>query len=69
MCLDFHLATHWFACVLQEGKLSTGNSLDMTLQDEEFIKANDATVKDMEVSTHKLNHEHIWLLLSFRIVR
>ncbi|KAG0614754.1 hypothetical protein M758_6G201600 [Ceratodon purpureus] len=33
---------------LKEGKLSTGNSLDMTLQDEEHIKANDATVKDME---------------------
>ncbi|XP_024367530.1 5'-methylthioadenosine/S-adenosylhomocysteine nucleosidase isoform X2 [Physcomitrium patens] len=32
----------------KEGKLSTGNSLDMTLQDEEYIKANDATVKDME---------------------
>jgi hypothetical protein len=34
----------------QEGKLSTGNSLDMTPQDEEIIKANDATIKDMEVS-------------------
>ncbi|XP_024395760.1 5'-methylthioadenosine nucleosidase [Physcomitrium patens] len=33
---------------LKEGKVSTGNSLDMTLQDEEHIKANDATVKDME---------------------
>jgi len=33
---------------LKEGKLSTGNSLDMTLQDEEYIKANDATIKDME---------------------
>ncbi|KAG0626026.1 hypothetical protein M758_2G097200 [Ceratodon purpureus] len=33
---------------LKHGKLSTGNSLDMTLQDEEHIKANDATVKDME---------------------
>lgn len=40
--------------MLQEGKLSTGNSLDMTLQDEEYIKANDATVKDMEVSRHLL---------------
>lgn len=39
-----------FACVLQEGKLSTGNSLDMSSQDEAYIKANDATVKDMEVS-------------------
>lgn len=38
------------ACVLQEGKLSTGNSLDMSSQDESYIKANDATVKDMEVS-------------------
>jgi 5'-methylthioadenosine nucleosidase len=33
---------------LKHGKLSTGNSLDMTSQDEEHIKANDATVKDME---------------------
>lgn len=33
---------------LKEGKLSTGNSLDMTSQDEELIKANDATIKDME---------------------
>lgn len=33
---------------LKEGKLSTGNSLDMSKQDEEYIKANDATVKDME---------------------
>lgn len=33
---------------LKEGKLSTGNSLDMTPQDEELIKANDASVKDME---------------------
>ncbi len=36
----------------QEGKLSTGNSLDMTPQDEEIIKANDATIKDMEVSSN-----------------
>ncbi len=45
----------WCPCLLvlvlcQEGKLSTGNSLDMTPQDEEIIKANDATIKDMEVS-------------------
>ncbi|KAH7315026.1 hypothetical protein KP509_21G031000 [Ceratopteris richardii] len=33
---------------LKEGKVSTGNSLDMTPQDEEMIKANDATIKDME---------------------
>ena len=49
--LDSHKATLPSAYfVLQQGKLSTGNSLDMTLQDEEHIKANDATVKDMEVS-------------------
>lgn len=36
----------------QEGKVSTGNSLDMTPQDEEHIKANDASVKDMEVSSN-----------------
>ncbi|MCO5598458.1 hypothetical protein L7F22_052553 [Adiantum nelumboides] len=34
---------------LKEGKLSTGNSLDMTPQDEEIIKSNDATIKDMEL--------------------
>lgn len=33
---------------LKEGKLSTGNSLDMTPQDEDMIKSNDASVKDME---------------------
>lgn len=33
---------------LKEGKLSTGNSLDMTPRDEEMIKANDASLKDME---------------------
>ncbi len=32
--------------------MSTGNSLDMTPEDEEIIKANDATIKDMEVSFH-----------------
>nr|WRF90803.1 5'-methylthioadenosine/S-adenosylhomocysteine nucleosidase 1 [Leucaena leucocephala subsp. glabrata] len=33
---------------LKFGKLSTGDSLDMTQQDEASIIANDATVKDME---------------------
>ncbi|XP_039045129.1 5'-methylthioadenosine/S-adenosylhomocysteine nucleosidase-like isoform X2 [Hibiscus syriacus] len=33
---------------LKSGKLSTGDSLDMTPQDETSITANDATVKDME---------------------
>ncbi|KAH7657125.1 Methylthioadenosine nucleosidase protein [Dioscorea alata] len=33
---------------LKVGKLSTGDSLDMTPQDEAAILANDATVKDME---------------------
>lgn len=33
---------------LKVGKLSTGDSLDMTQQDEASIIANDATVKDME---------------------
>ncbi|KAJ0964369.1 hypothetical protein J5N97_029491 [Dioscorea zingiberensis] len=33
---------------LKVGKLSTGDSLDMTPQDEASILANDATVKDME---------------------
>eukprot|EP00250_Pteridium_aquilinum_P029939 c40368_g1_i1 orf=173-967(+) len=36
------------ALQLKQGKLSTGNSLDMTSEDEEIIKANDATIKDME---------------------
>ena len=38
--------------MFQAGKLSTGDSLDMSPQDEKSIVANDATVKDMEV---KLN--------------
>lgn len=38
-----------FVCMLQVGKLSTGNSLDMSPQDEASIIANDATIKDMEV--------------------
>ncbi|KGN43223.1 5'-methylthioadenosine/S-adenosylhomocysteine nucleosidase 2 isoform X2 [Cucumis sativus] len=33
---------------LKVGKLSTGDSLDMSAQDESSIVANDATVKDME---------------------
>ncbi|XP_004500745.1 5'-methylthioadenosine/S-adenosylhomocysteine nucleosidase [Cicer arietinum] len=33
---------------LKVAKLSTGDSLDMTQQDESSITANDATVKDME---------------------
>ncbi|XP_022136315.1 5'-methylthioadenosine/S-adenosylhomocysteine nucleosidase 1 [Momordica charantia] len=33
---------------LKVGKLSTGDSLDMSAQDEASITANDATVKDME---------------------
>lgn len=41
----------------QGGKLSTGNSLNMTLLDEEHIKANDATVKDMEVSSDKSDYD------------
>jgi hypothetical protein len=38
--------------------MSTGNSLDMTPQDEEIIKANDATIKDMEVSFH-ITQKHL----------
>ncbi|CAM6126710.1 unnamed protein product [Calypogeia fissa] len=33
---------------LKEGKVSTGNSLDITPKDEEMILANDASLKDME---------------------
>ncbi len=36
--------------MFQVGKLSTGDSLDMSSQDEASITANDATVKDMEVT-------------------
>lgn len=36
--------------LVQVGKLSTGNSLDMSPHDEASIVANDATVKDMEVT-------------------
>lgn len=35
--------------VFQIGRLSTGDSLDMSMQDESLIIANDATLKDMEV--------------------
>ena len=38
-------------CLFQVAKLSTGDSLDMTQQDESSITANDATVKDMEVTS------------------
>lgn len=33
---------------LKVGKLSTGDSLDMSSQDEELIRANETTMKDME---------------------
>ncbi|KAJ1283593.1 hypothetical protein BS78_03G139900 [Paspalum vaginatum] len=33
---------------LKAGKLTTGNSLDMSPKDEEMIRSNDATIKDME---------------------
>ena len=36
--------------MFQVGKLSTGDSLDMSPHDESSISANDATVKDMEVT-------------------
>lgn len=36
--------------LVQVGKLSTGNSLDMSPHDEASIVANNATVKDMEVT-------------------
>lgn len=36
--------------MVQIGKLSTGDSLDMSTQDEATIIANDASVKDMEVT-------------------
>jgi hypothetical protein len=37
--------------IFQVGKLSTGDSLDMSPHDESAILSNDATVKDMEVYT------------------
>jgi hypothetical protein len=37
--------------LLQEGILSTGNSFDATEKDLEWIKKNDASVKDMEVGS------------------
>lgn len=36
--------------------MSTGDSLDMTEQDETSMIANDATVKDMEVLVTWLEH-------------
>lgn len=39
-----------FSDYFQVGKLSTGDSLDMTPHDEASILANDAVIKDMEVS-------------------
>lgn len=50
----------------QEGKVSTGNSLDMTPQDEEHIKANDASVKDMEVSSNFTGYALFSLWVQFR---
>jgi hypothetical protein len=38
--------------------LSTGDSLDMSLQDEAAILANDATLKDMEVLQVQHIHTH-----------
>lgn len=36
--------------MFQVGKLSTGDSLDMSPQDEASITANEAAIKDMEVT-------------------
>lgn len=49
----FNASQHlWsFNFKLQLGKLSTGDSLDMSQQDEASIIANDATIKDMEVTS------------------
>ena len=50
--------------MFQVGKLSTGDSLDMSPQEEASIVANDASVKDMEVKlnsfliTWGLKHPH-----------
>ncbi|CAM6126708.1 unnamed protein product [Calypogeia fissa] len=45
---------------LKEGKVSTGNSLEITPKDEEMILANDASLKDME-GVHLKSHEaQIW---------
>jgi len=50
--------------MFQAGKLSTGDSLDMSPQEEASIVANDATVKDMEVKLNSflitcgLKHSH-----------
>lgn len=48
-------------CVSQVGKLSTGDSLDMSPHDEAAIIANDATVKDMEV---QLSYSVLTLLVN-----
>ena len=56
------------AHMLQVGKLSTGDSLDMSPQDEASITANDATIKDMEVSfllANKIYFIHIPQQFSF----
>ena len=45
-----NLNINQYLSIFQVGKLSTGDSLDMTQQDESSIIANDATVKDMEVT-------------------
>lgn len=46
--LNWRLTTS-FLTIFQVGKLSTGDSLDMTPHDEASILANDAVIKDMEV--------------------
>ena len=43
------LETFFASFCCQTGKLSTGDSLDMSPHDEASIIANDATLKDMEV--------------------
>lgn len=48
------LSLHIISFFYQVGKLSTGDSLDMSAQDEASIVANDATVKDMEVEVEVL---------------
>lgn len=36
------------ACGLKEGRVTTGNSFDMSAEDKEYIEASGAVVKDME---------------------
>lgn len=36
-------------CLFQAGKLSTGDSFDMSPEDEKLVRAVDATLIDMEV--------------------